>query len=144
MVVDHGCDEVVDLARPRTAHTGSDHHRSQQPDDGRRPNHTGFARSPRCQDRRRTLAGLKVTPHGLRHQGAAEQYEAITGEKPPIAGGAPVDPEADRRARREVARDLGHRRVAISNVYLGQPTAAAAKPGAAKTPVDQRGSPPTD
>jgi integrase len=91
-----------------------------------------------------TLAGLKVTPHGLRHQGAAEQYEAITGEKPPIAGGSSVDPATDRLARREIARDLGHRRVGISNVYLGQPSAAAAKPGAAKTPVDRGGSPPTD
>jgi hypothetical protein len=34
-----------------------------------------------------TRAGLKVVPHGLRHQDAADAYRAMTGQPPPVAGG---------------------------------------------------------
>ena len=66
-----------------------------------------------------TRAGLGVTPHGLRHQGAADDFEELTQAPPPIAGGPAVDPELDLKARREVAARLGHGRVQITNVYLG-------------------------
>lgn len=67
-----------------------------------------------------TRAGLGVVPHGLRHQGAADDFEALTGAAPPIAGGPPVDPELDRQARLEISDRLGHGRIQIVSVYLGQ------------------------
>jgi len=66
-----------------------------------------------------TRAVLGVTPHGLRHQGAAEEYEAMTGQKPPVAGGQPVDQEIDHLARQAIAASLGHGRTQITNAYLG-------------------------
>ena len=73
-----------------------------------------------------TRAGLGVVPHGLRHQGAAEDYESMTTQPPPIAGGSAVDPTLDLQARREIAERLGHGRVQITNVYLGHPLSTAA------------------
>jgi integrase len=67
-----------------------------------------------------TRADLGVTPHGLRHQGAATDYEAMTGEKPPVTGGKPVAKEVDAKARQEIAERLGHGRVRIASMYLGQ------------------------
>ena len=72
-----------------------------------------------------TRAGLGVVPHGLRHQGAADDYEAMTTVPPPIAGGSAVDPALDRRARQEIAERLGHGRIQITNVYLGRPNDAS-------------------
>ncbi|HRD35367.1 MAG TPA: integrase domain-containing protein [Rhodocyclaceae bacterium] len=67
-----------------------------------------------------TRAGLGVVPHGLRHQGAADGYEGITGTPPPVAGGSAVDPALDRQARREIAARLGHGRVQIVDAYCGK------------------------
>lgn len=66
-----------------------------------------------------THADLGVVPHGLRHQGAADDYECTTGTPPPVAGGSAVDPALDLQARREIAARLGHGRISITNVYLG-------------------------
>ena len=66
-----------------------------------------------------TRASLGVVPHGLRHQGAADDYEHTTGTPPPVAGGSAVDPALDLQARREIAARLGHRRISITNAYLG-------------------------
>lgn len=66
-----------------------------------------------------THADLGVVPHGLRHQGAADGYECITGTPPPVAGGSAIDPALDRQARQEIAARLGHRRLSITNAYLG-------------------------
>jgi len=66
-----------------------------------------------------TRVALGVTPHGLRHQGAAEDYEAMTGEKPPVAGGKAVERKMDRLAREKIAASLGHGRRQITNAYLG-------------------------
>ncbi|MCL2160858.1 MAG: integrase domain-containing protein [Betaproteobacteria bacterium] len=74
-----------------------------------------------------TRAALGVTPHGLRHQGAAEEYEAMTGQKPPVAGGKLVDRESDRRAREKISADLGHGRTVITSAYLGKPIAVRDK-----------------
>jgi len=82
-----------------------------------------------------TRAGLKVVPHGLRHQGAADDYESTTGTPPPVAGGWAVDPALDLQARREIAARLGHRRISITNVYLGSRRAMPAEP-----PPPARGS----
>lgn len=75
-----------------------------------------------------TRAGLGVTPHGLRHQGAADDYKEITGELPPVAGGAHVDPALDRQARQRIAEHLGHGRVQITNAYFGRTPTAPVPP----------------
>lgn len=62
---------------------------------------------------------IGLTPHGLRHTYACNLYEQFTGEKAPIQGGAPIDPELDNRARMEIARRLGHGRVSVTTAYLG-------------------------
>ena len=71
-----------------------------------------------------TKADLQVTPHGFRHQYAAEEYEGITGVPPPVEGGAAPDKALDATARQDVALKLGHGRPAISNAYLGSRPAA--------------------
>ena len=65
-------------------------------------------------------AGLGVVPHGLRHQGAADDFQEITNCAAPVVGGPPVDRELDLQARREIANRLGHGRVQITCVYLGK------------------------
>ena len=67
-----------------------------------------------------TRAGLGVIPHGLRHQGATEDYWHMTGVLPPNAGGTEVDPALDQMARQEIATRLGHGRVQIVNAYCGK------------------------
>ncbi len=68
-----------------------------------------------------TKADLKVTPHGLRHQYAADEYERATGVRPPVEGGAAPDKATDAAARQDVSMKLGHGRPGISNAYLGWP-----------------------
>lgn len=41
-----------------------------------------------------TRAGLKVVPHGLRHQNAADAYRSMTGQPPPVASGGTRDSPA--------------------------------------------------
>jgi integrase len=67
-----------------------------------------------------TKADLKVTPHGFRHQYAADEYEGVTGLRPPVEGGAAPDKATDVAARLDVSMKLGHGRPDISNAYLGQ------------------------
>jgi len=76
-----------------------------------------------------TRATLGVTPHGLRHQGAADDFEQMTGAPPPIAGGPPVDPAVDRAARLEISKRLGHGRVQIVAAYCGKALVAKAESG---------------
>ena len=83
-----------------------------------------------------TRAGLGVVPHGLRHQGAADDYESITGVPPPIAGGSGVSPALDLQARREIAARLGHGRVQITNVYCGKRLMPTELPHADHGPID--------
>lgn len=74
-----------------------------------------------------TRAGLGVVPHGLRHQGAADDYRAMTGELPPVAGGGAVERELDAQARHCIAERLGHGRRQIVNAYLGSRSATRPK-----------------
>ena len=71
-----------------------------------------------------TRAGLGAVPHGLRHQGAADDCQSMTGERPPVAGGAVVDRELDAQARQCIAERLGHGRPQFVSVYLGSRPAA--------------------
>jgi integrase len=66
-----------------------------------------------------TKADLKVTPHGFRHQYAADEYERVTSMRPPVEGGAAPDKAIDAAARQDVSMKLGHGRPDISNAYLG-------------------------
>ena len=63
--------------------------------------------------------------HGLRHAYAQRRSEEITGFRAPLAG-RPTRPALsieqralDKKARAVVSRELGHRRIAITSVYLG-------------------------
>ena len=63
--------------------------------------------------------------HGLRHGYAERRYEALTGWPPPVLGGPhrkelpEMDLQIDTAARLKVARELGHNRINITYVYLG-------------------------
>ena len=82
-----------------------------------------------------TRAGLGVVPHGLRHQGAADDYRSMTGELPPVAGGGDVDRELDAQARQCIAERLGHGRRQIVSAYLG--SSAVMRSKARKAPPPQ-------
>lgn len=67
--------------------------------------------------------GLR-NPHGLRHAYAQRRYRELTGWEPPVKGGVvPATAEAqrlDERVRQQISRELGHNRIAITDVYLGK------------------------
>lgn len=67
-----------------------------------------------------TKGKLGVTSHGLRHGALINQYHELTGEAPPVRGGAKLPKEIDRPARLEVAELAGHARRSVSASYLGQ------------------------
>ena len=83
-----------------------------------------------------TRAELGVVPHGLRHQGAADDYQSLTGELPPVAGGAVVDRELDGQARQCIAERLDHGRPQIVSAYLGSRPAAYGQHKAQKDGID--------
>lgn len=63
--------------------------------------------------------------HGLRHAYAQKRYAALSGQACPLAGGkdwkamSPTEREADRAARRQISAELGHGRLKITDIYLG-------------------------
>ncbi len=63
--------------------------------------------------------------HGLRHAYAQKRYVALSGQVCPLAGGknwqamTPKEREADRAARRQISAELGHGRLKITDIYLG-------------------------
>lgn len=69
--------------------------------------------------------------HGLRHERAAECYEAVAGVPSPVRGGVAPDRATDLAARQAVAKLLGHNRPPVTNCYLGAPVVATAGPSAA-------------
>jgi len=60
-----------------------------------------------------------ITPHGLRHTYANDQYKLLTGVDSPVRGGQPTDYESDSDARQQIGQTLGHARKRISTAYLG-------------------------
>jgi hypothetical protein len=70
-------------------------------------------------------AGLSRT-HGLRHVYAQSRYTELTGRKPPILGGMRTNDlssalrQQDQQARLQIAQELGHSRIDITNTYLGR------------------------
>jgi hypothetical protein len=68
-----------------------------------------------------TKRQLGVTAHGLRHQFAHEFHFELTGVQAPVRGGdVCADPDTLKAALLEIARQLGHSRPQITNVYLGK------------------------
>jgi integrase len=61
-----------------------------------------------------------VTPHGLRHEFAADLYYELSEVPAPIKGGpVGIDQEGMNAAYLEVARQMGHGRARITGAYLG-------------------------
>jgi len=58
--------------------------------------------------------------HDLRACYACERYESLTGHPAPVAGGEIADRAADREAREQIAEELGHGRIDVTNEYLGR------------------------
>ncbi|MDY0012926.1 MAG: phage integrase N-terminal domain-containing protein [Rhodocyclaceae bacterium] len=64
--------------------------------------------------------------HGLRHSYAQARYLELTGWRCPAQGGptsrqlTPEQKAADRAARLEISRELGHEREAVTAIYLGR------------------------
>ena len=75
-------------------------------------------------ERQTEAAGLSRM-HGLRHAYTQARYEALTGWKPPAAGGprrrslSPAKRRIDKAARMTIARELGHGRIEVASQYLG-------------------------
>ena len=64
---------------------------------------------------------LGVTSHGLRHGSSQNEYLNITGEQAPVKiNSKVVDKGIDRQARQEIANNLGHSRISITNSYFGK------------------------
>ena len=59
------------------------------------------------------------TPHGARHSFAVRRYQRSGGVPAPVVGGAMPPAAIDRAARKAVAEELGHSRVAITSAYIG-------------------------
>lgn len=56
--------------------------------------------------------------HDLRSGYAGDRYQDLTGQRPPVEGGE-VSREADQAAREQIAAELGHGRIDVTNSYLG-------------------------
>ncbi len=88
------------------------------------PGHRNYKQQLEVYERQTKEAGL-VRMHSLRHRYAQTRYEAITGWKPPAAGGPPMGSlkgprkRIDRQARATISRELGHARQSVSRIYLG-------------------------
>ncbi|EEE1295628.1 integrase [Salmonella enterica subsp. diarizonae] len=63
--------------------------------------------------------------HGLRHAYAQRRYEELTGRKPPVLGGRfrrtmrREERRKDDEIRRQISEELGHSRVSVTSIYLG-------------------------
>lgn len=57
--------------------------------------------------------------HDLRSSYACERYQVLTGFAAPVCGGERPDRDADCAARLQIAQELGHGRIDVTNAYLG-------------------------
>lgn len=85
-----------------------------------------------------TKASLGVVAHGLRHQHANDEFEALTGEPSPVRGGGAVPRELRDHGRKRVARVLGHNRPRVTSCYLGSQRHTAAQPPTDQEPQIER------
>lgn len=69
--------------------------------------------------------GMRNT-HGFRHRYAQDRYQTLTKQPCPIAGGkrwhemTDKERKTDREARRQISQELGHKRLSITDTYLGR------------------------
>ncbi len=71
-------------------------------------------------DGREILQGQEMGGyHDLRAGYACERYDALTGHAAPVLGGEIRDRDADRAAREQIARELGHGRIDVVAEYIG-------------------------
>ena len=88
------------------------------------PGHRNYKQQLEVYERQTAEAGLERM-HRLRHRYAQTRYEAITGWKPPAAGGSPMRSlkgarkRIDRDARATISREMGHSRIVIVETYCG-------------------------
>ncbi len=89
------------------------------------PEGRSYAQQLRLYERLTQKAGIHRA-HGLRHRYAQVRYEKLTGMKCPLDGGpsrsmmSKEQYELDRLARGRIAKELGHQRIEICDVYLGR------------------------
>jgi integrase-like protein len=89
------------------------------------PAHKTYIQQRHTYDGQCKAAGMSHM-HGLRHHYAQARYEALTGWKPPAAGGpvarmlTAAQRTQDAIARQTISRELGHERPQITAVYLGR------------------------
>ncbi|EAA9295604.1 integrase, partial [Salmonella enterica subsp. enterica] len=63
--------------------------------------------------------------HGLRHAYAQRRYEELTGRKPPVLGGRSrrtmrrEERRKDDEIRRQISEELGHSRISVTSIYIG-------------------------
>ncbi|EDU4665342.1 integrase [Salmonella enterica subsp. diarizonae] len=63
--------------------------------------------------------------HGLRHAYAQRRYEELSGRKPPVLGGSPrramrrEERRKDDEIRRRISEELGHSRISVISIYIG-------------------------
>jgi len=62
---------------------------------------------------------MGVTSHGLRHGALIDRYQELTGEAPPVHGGANLPKDIDAAARQEIAALAGHSRTQAAAAYIG-------------------------
>lgn len=89
------------------------------------PAHKSYRQQVHTWEYQTMTAGISQT-HGLRHAYAQSRYLELTGFKAPAAGGlrhfelTVNQAKRDRTARQQIAEELGHSRIGITNHYLGR------------------------
>ena len=88
------------------------------------PSSRNYRQQLRIYERHTANAGLSKM-HGLRHAYAQERYQELTGRPAPAAGGPIVKAVTaeqklvDQEARLAISRELGHERIQVVGIYLG-------------------------
>jgi site-specific recombinase XerD len=88
------------------------------------PSARNYRQQLRIYERHTANAGLSKM-HGLRHAYAQQRYQELTGWRAPAAGGPIVkaltaeQKRVDQEARLIISRELGHERIQVVGIYLG-------------------------
>lgn len=88
------------------------------------PSSRNYRQQLRIYERHTANAGLSKM-HGLRHAYAQQRYQELTGWPAPAAGGptvkalTPGQKLIDRKARLTISGELGHERIQVVGIYLG-------------------------
>ena len=89
------------------------------------PAHLTYVEQLKIYERLTLEAGFRRN-HGLRHRWAQWRYYQISGMKCPFQGGKiwqemnAAERAKDRAARKQLAEELGHSRLSITNIYIGK------------------------